>query len=984
MSTASPWHAQLPDEVVTGLGALWGKSDAGGRPNLLVQHLLDTGAVAEQIWDHYLAPAFRARLDEATQGAGRRFLAWLCAAHDLGKATPAFQWQDRNLAERVREAGLTWGYQGDRPNRHWRHERASARIVVDAVTEAGWSRRSSSWVWPLLAGHHGLFPDAGDIRRPTNAEWHGTTSAWRVVQTALVDTVTRFIGYVSLAQVEPAASPPRAVQLSLSGFIIMADWIASDERHFPGVDDLGEVSPERARERAERGWKALGLRPGWRRLPEPTPRVIEDRFHVAPRPSQQAVVETAVRMPAPGLLVVEAPTGEGKTEAALAAAEVLSSRFGADGVFIGMPTQATSDPMLTRVERWASALRPGIQVALLHGKRLFNPEWRRLLDRRETPGPAPDDLDEHGLPDAYGSAPRPHGINEGGLAVEDAAAAVEEWLLGRKRGLLAPVAVGTVDQLLFAATRTKHVALRFAGLAGKVVILDEVHAADIYMGQFLQEALWWLGEARIPVILLSATLSPQQREDLMKAYLGGAVGDTAVKLAEENLDTDGYPRVTAAWPEDGRPATTFQTAQAWRPDRPVGLTVLDDDSRDPSAAISSYLGDAMRDGGCVLVLLNTVGRAQATYAALRDAVPGEVVLVHGRLTAADRAERTERLLKLLGPATPGSPPRPERLVVVATQVAEQSFDIDVDLLVSDLAPVDLLLQRIGRLHRHDRDPVDRPAALAAPTVVVTGLSLQPDALPSIARSALAIYGEADQAGNRTATPDRQTPYRAAAPLLRTAALVEEASHGDAWLLPRDVPALVARAYGSLAITPAGWRDAEERELAAFRALQQQRARRANPYRLAPGGTRTKKTLEGIHGRGAQDPAEEEALRAVVRDGPPSVEIVLVKWVGDRYRSLDDVDLGLTGERIHDLADPAIALGGTVRLPTTFPDLIDAAEQLPPVLPEWRDHPWTRRAHVLVLEHGEAELGRYRIRYDRELGLLVEPAQAHTPAKAGTT
>lgn len=976
MTSWQRWRLGQSRATLHALGVLWGKSDADGTPNLLIQHLLDTFAVAELLWDRFMAPALCQELDESTGGHGRMFFSWLCGLHDLGKATPAFQSQVRELAVQVRAAGLALDGLGPRPNRRWRHERASACILLEATATAGWCHSTRAWVWPLLAGHHGAFPDKGAVKPPKRA-LHGRGPEWAGVQEALVALVTAVSGYESLAAVEPSGTPARAFQLALSGLVIMADWIASDDQHFRGIDNLEAVSIEGARERAERAWAVLGLRRGWGRLASIPDDPVSARFGLEARPVQRAVVEAAASLPVSGIIVVEAPTGEGKTEAALAAAEVLASRFGADGVYVGMPTQATSDPMLHRVGAWANEVSPGIQIALLHGKRRFNPEWRALLKRRDARLQAPAvefSTDEHDLRDDYGV--RPAGIDEG-ASDPDAVAAVEEWLLGPKRGLLSPVAVGTVDQLLFAATRTKHVALRFAGLAGKVVILDEVHAADIYMEQFLHEALWWMGECGVPVVLLSATLAPQQRARLIREYLRGAFGLPGLDVSDLSCP-EGYPAVTSAWPEGHGAAHVVRSVEQRKPSRTFRVEVLEEDA-DPEVGVTRYLREATREGGCVLVLRNTVARAQAAYAALRASIDGEVVLVHGRLTAADRAQRTERLLAQLGPPLGSGAPRPRRLVVVATQVAEQSFDVDVDLLVTDLAPIDLLLQRAGRLHRHDRPMEGRPGELAVPRIVVTGMRCRPERPPEIDQATLAVYGEANRAPSGRGSPDTRTPYRAAAPLLRTAALVEEALRSGGWQLPGDVPGLVARAYGPDLVMPEAWSAIEGREVDAFHGLQERRANVARSFRLAREGSRSGATLAGIHGQASQPGADEELMVAFVRDGPRAVEVLLVERAGERFRTLDGHDLGVHGEGIHDERVRDGVIGASVRLPP-WPSLTEEAARLGPQLPELSQHPWTRRANVLVLDRGEAELAGHQIRYDRELGLCVE----RTPAEAGTT
>ncbi|MET9238410.1 hypothetical protein ABZW58_29130 [Streptomyces cellulosae] len=170
----------------------------------------------------------------------------------------------------------------------------------------------------------------------------------------------------------------------------MGDWIASDSSEFPGLADADQISFGGARSRAEGAWGRLRLRGGWRDLPLPEHPLdpLTGRLGVQPRASQRELVERAAPMPAPGLLVAEAPMGEGKTKAALAAAEILAARFGLDGVFVAMPTQATSDPMCEQVLQWVRTFGPELesQVALLHGRRRFNAWWRTIWDGKPRPG----------------------------------------------------------------------------------------------------------------------------------------------------------------------------------------------------------------------------------------------------------------------------------------------------------------------------------------------------------------------------------------------------------------------------------------------------------------------------------------------------------------------------------------------------------------------------------------------------------------------
>ncbi|MDD9380372.1 CRISPR-associated helicase Cas3' [Streptomyces sp. ZAF1911] len=924
----------LSAEEIDRLGALWGKSSerGGGTMNLLLSHMLDTAAVAEHIWDHYLAPATRDMLDQVSGGCGRRFFAWVCGVHDCGKATPAFQRQAPAEAARLAPVGLQWraGVVTAQTSREWAHDKAGGFLMRTLLkSTGGWVRRSIDWVCPMVSGHHGVLraATASDVTH-AHGDAHGKTAEWKTAQAHIVEVFTLAMGYESLADVQPVQVPARADQLTLLGFVIMADWIASDADHFPGIPDLANVSVAGARRRAAAAWQARRLGGGLRTLQHTAGcDLVKLRFGHDARASQSLAVDLVRTMAAPGLVFLEAPMGEGKTKTALAVAEVMAERFGLSGVFVGMPTQATSDPMFTNVRAWASEVQPGAEdgAVLLHGKRAFNTEWKAMLAGDWTAADARFRSVQEDADDC---------CNRQGPA---------DWFLGPKRGLLAHLTVGTIDQLLYAATRTRHVMLRTAGLAGKVVILDEVHACDVYMSAFLKEALFWLGQARVPVILLSATLPPAQRAELAAAYMAGVDPARTVALPEPG----GYPNVTCVWP--GMPAPQVAHTETWRPDLPVRVRVLPE----PTPPRGSRLTDAqaeqpvldlldqeLTDGGCALIIRNTVKRAQRTYRELAARYGTDTVILHGQLTTAARADRTERLLAQLGPGT--DTPRPGRLILVATQVAEQSFDIDADLIVTDLAPVDLLLQRVGRVHRHEG--TSRPERLTRPTVYVTALQPDPGGqAPRIERGAEFIYG-------------RHL-------LLRTAALVLAAENANGWAVPSQVPELVAAAYDETPIVPAAWQADADQARTDWEQEQNDRRKAAADFLLTRTGEHTAKTLDGLHYASTQATTEEH-LAAVVRDGEMSIEVVLIIRTRTSYTTLSGQPLGTDGTRVHAHLDTLA--GDMMRLPARLTS--DALDNLAP-LPGWAGHPWLRSTRALVLDPNlTGAVGRYTVSYDPETGL----------------
>ncbi|WP_420708547.1 CRISPR-associated helicase Cas3' [Streptomyces sp. ERV7] len=954
----------LSDAAVARVSRLWGKSAArnGGRSHLLLGHLLDTAAVAEVMWERYLSAALRQRLEEVSGGRGRLWFMWICGIHDCGKACPAFQAMDDAEAAPVRAAGLTWGRLPADRRQRWRHDVAGAALLRPRLVAEWGNAESAAWVWPLVAGHHGAFPSVQGLQ-PKHREVQGRGAAWAEAQRAVVDVFTRAVGFADLADARPVEALNRAEQLGLSGLIVMADWIASDSEQFEGLTDAHKISLAGARRRAEAAWRRLGLRGGWYELAVPSGQFapLTERLRVIPRASQRELVGRAWSMPAPGLMVAEAPMGEGKTKAALAAAEVLAARFGLDGVFVAMPTQATSDPMYEQVLEWVRSFDPDLeaQVTLLHGKRRFNPTWRQIWEHQRAGQEGTSGSDEESAfldPfDVYGATEEdaeygmPSWTPGGDSAPQEGRDGPALWFLGNKRGLLTAFAVGTVDHLLHAATRTRHVMLRFAGLVGKVVVVDEVHAADVYMRQFLLEALRWLGQARVPVVLLSATLPPAQRQAFVDAYLSGALSAADVHCLVP--EPAGYPCVTVAYALSGSPVaeSSREAVPAWRASTPTRLGWLPDITGD-GEVIASAVSEELADGGVVLVVVNAVDRAQAIHRALTKAgFEGQVRLLHGRLCAADRAQRTEECLRLLGPEAGEG--RPGRMVVIATQLAEQSFDIDADLLITDLAPVDLLLQRIGRLHRHNG--TRRPTAFAAPRVLVTGVAAGAGGRPRFLAASKAIYGEWA--------------------LLRAAALVSEAAgllgtdaaRGGGWSLPADVPGLVARGYGEASVCPPHWNEGVAWE--AWQAKEQQREKCAEGFLLTRPREWGAPTLEGLHYAGSRA-ASEQDLDAVVRDGKRSVEVVLVRRSPDGYRALDGTWMGVHGE-VDDETAVSRLLGGTVRLPAR---LAEAAEAELAPLPGWAGHPWLRYTRALVLEDGgTALLGKERVGYDDVLGLVVD-------------
>ncbi|KGM13640.1 CRISPR-associated helicase/endonuclease Cas3 [Cellulomonas bogoriensis] len=937
------------------LAVVWAKSWPQGQPPELWlplwQHLDDTADAAGLLWDQWVPPAVRAVVGEALpdgEADGRRLVRWLAGVHDVGKATPAFVVQVDALANRVIRAGLAIGPMVRNDRAALRHEIAGAAIVDRWLAErVGLPRVARRQFTSVVAGHHGSFPLLSTVQDAPDRRHLIGDQAWEAVQAALLDRVAERTGAQERWPEWAAVKLPQPVQMLATGLVVMADWIASGEA-FP-LHPLASVpalppASDHASLRAQMAWRDVDLGDRWRPHPVPTDPLdrFTDRFGWRPRPLQAAATELATTMEAPGLMVIEAPMGVGKTETGFMAAEALAARTGAAGCFVALPTQATSNAMFGRMLAWMSRLPDAAgaerqSVSLVHGKASLNQEYRSLRLGR-THAPVYDDPHAEGVPRLR--------------------ATVHEWMSGRKKAALASFAVGTIDQVLFDALRARHIMLRQLSLAGKVVIIDEVHAADVYMSTFLDRALEWLAATGTSVVLLSATLPASRRRDLSLAYARGraiAEGRTTSVDAEATAVLDGhigYPAIVTSGydrplvhvvPDDGTTAR-------------VAVRRLDDDL----PALIEMLTHQLADGGCAVVIRNTVRRAQETAAALA-AVFGEddVTVAHAQFLSVDRAANDAALLARFGPPD-DAVARPSRHVVVGTQVVEQSLDVDFDLMVTDVAPVDLVLQRIGRLHRHRRGPGEsqRPERVRTAACYITGVDWTGET-PGLDRGAVAVY--------------RRWP------LLMALHVLQPHLDGADLELPTAISPLVQAAYGDLD-TPLQWQEVVESARQDYADEQAERHERAKNFALPPVGPHGR-DLYNLSHTGAGDLDEDSpAGQACVRDGGESLEVVVVQHGRDGVDRVPDwVDGGgepLPLRHVELPWDHARLLAGcTLRLPRalTHPGVI---EQVISDLERnwfegWQRSPFLSGQLALVLDDDRrATLAGHDLHYDTRRGLVL--------------
>ncbi|MFE9906387.1 type I-E CRISPR-associated protein Cse1/CasA [Streptomyces achromogenes] len=941
----------------------WAKHDRktdGWLP--LWRHMLDSGSVAGKLWDEWLPTSVKRLVSEPFPGGGddaARLVRFLSASHDIGKCTPAFACQVEQLAERMRDQGLGMPtakeYGQDRKLAP--HGLAGQLLLQEWMGERfGLGARVAGQFAVVAGGHHGVPPGSPQIHdlqlRPHLLRQPGPSEGvWQRTQYELLDWCARSTGTAELLPTWRDVRLPQPVQVLLTAVVILSDWIASGPELFPYAPEswhpLGAAGERR---RLLAAWESLDLPAPWQpQTPTSAPReLFRQRFPklqgAEPRPVQQEAVRMAQVMDPAGLLIIEAPMGEGKTEAALAAAEILAARSGAGGLLMALPTRATGDAMFDRLLSWLHALPADgsrtRSVVLAHAKAALKQSWSGLLREGSRAIAAVE-------PDGNRQEIRPT-ERDRGPARHPAGLHAHQWLRGRKKQLLASFAVGTVDQVLFAALKSRHLALRHLAVAGKVVVIDEVHAYDAYMNRYLDRTLEWLAAYRVPVVLLSATLPAERRRALAAAYAGD---EGAASVA---ADADAYPLLTAVSP--GQAALIARPAAASDRGTAVVLERMDDDLD----TLADRLDTELADGGCALVVRNTVGRVLEAAEALKDRLgEDQVTVAHSRFLAADRAANDADLLRRFGP----DGERPVRHVVVASQVAEQSLDVSFDVLVTDLAPVDLVLQRMGRLHRH---PSPRPARLCAPRCLITGVDWS--ASPP-----------APVAGTQAVYPGDWT-------LLRALAALTPHLDGVPVRLPHDISALVQSAYGGEPLGPVAWAgntaEAEERH----RALLADKRRRADGFLLGP-VRRPGRPVYGWLEAHAGDADDSPTGRAQVRDGEETLEVLVIQRQADGRLTtvpwLDEgrldgrgglelpVDFPPSRRSAEAVAASALTLPARFSKPWMIDHTIADLEKF--LVPAWqaKECPWLAGELILVLdERCQTRLAGFSLSYSRAEGLRV--------------
>lgn len=901
--------------------ALWGKKAVHDDQEFwlpLVAHLIDTKNVMQWLYNNWISEGTRKILQQNMSSDDvQKLVGFLGFFHDFGKSTPAFQYKqsfprhkdlDEDIEENLNRAGFS-SIQMD----NYRIRKSPHPIAGETLLESFGLNES---IGSIIGGHHGLPPkrDLTYNQLTTYASnlWGRDRDTkiqdeWKSVQNNLFQYGLEVCDYHNIKDI-PEVTLPQAV--ILEGMLIMADWLASSEKLtnysnvslFPLIpleEDFDSLNMKDRYQHAIQNWD---ISDQW--MPEKVASVAEQyrlRFNFVPRPVQKEMSEIISQSSDPGLIIIEAPTGIGKTELALTAAEQLAFKQRKTGLYMGLPTQATTNAMFSRVKNWLDSMakeqaaHPDIK--LLQGKAKFNKSYTNL--------------------------PYAENIYDD----TDGDVVINSWFAGKKSSL-SHFAVGTIDNLLLTALKQKHLFLRHLGFSDKVVIIDELHAYDSYMSSYLEKAIKWLGAYHVPVIALSATLPKEKRNDLLKAYLKGKYGNPKIKASDNWEHNESYPLLSIL---DGN-----------KLEQVSDFSIVNDENKtinvvrfkgNEEEIINKAVAE-IEDGGIAGVVVNTVKRAQDLARLVPENI--EVLLLHSAYLAPEREKIEERLQANIGKGAT----RPKKMIVIGTQVLEQSLDIDFDVLFTDIAPIDLIIQRIGRLHRHK---ISRPTHLAKPTVYITGINSYGD------------YGKGNE-------------------FIYEKYLLMKTDHflTDKINIPKDVSPLVQQVYDP--DVDMDIKDISDSK-AKFEKDLKKSKKKARVFQIGNPNKKGKNNLFGWLSDGQINVNDDNHAAACVRDIKETIEVILLRTTSEGTFLMD-------GRNIEEVNSEEIA-GQTIRLPFAIVNCSKSKDPIDKTIREletnmqslhnkWKEDIWLRGSLALELnENNLTTLNGFNLKYSSKLGLMYE-------------
>ncbi|MFE6129162.1 CRISPR-associated endonuclease Cas3'' [Streptomyces sp. NPDC056437] len=955
---------------------LWGKFGQRfrlGYPVLF--HMLDVAVAAGELWDRYLTSQQRQLIATGFglgNGEARRVVMFWAGCHDLGKVS---RFQE---CEPVGWARVSDDLRADTNGwRLVRHERASMHVMVGILTRFGYACAGNASpavrVAQLIGGHHGWFHQCdvyGAASGPRVAAELGGP-LWQDLRFRYAAQIRHLTGG---SAVPVQVSVPAAVLIA--GLIMVADrlvsqphvWVPRAMAPAFGAAEHYASAWLPASALAEESWVAQVVTDsGLERVDLPEVSFTTAHPHLKrPNRLQGSVMKhltQAVPDKGAGILVVVDRTGAGKTITALEAQRIFNQYCGTRGAAVLQPSAAIADAMYETLEGYVAAHRPErAPVTLVHNHSCLTTAYTE------------DALAQGGqltLDEYFSATPEPEGRPRNKVTVPD------PWLRGLDRALLAQFTVATLDQMLMGVLPTRYSALRMLGMSGRTVVIDEAHSYTPYTQRLMERFLQWLGALGCPVVVLSATLPAAVGAELVRAYLSGA-GHSPRELAVRDF-TVPYPGWLFAAARDASCSLVADEPRRLHIQQHrstvsvdvhrVAYRRLGDTPRTVEAGerlerIAREVAPVGEGGGCAAVVCATVADAQDAYRHLRHVLgPAgvrageELVLLHARFPGRRRESLTRWVRDVLGPRGD----RPDRLIVVTTSLLDMSLDIDLDLLVSDLASMNRLLQRMGRLWRFEAAWLEQPHRRHA------GQDWRPRWVRERGQR-LTVLDPSDD--GVTQIPDAWLSSDPKWWLHQTAAALHSPEL-RVMTIPDDVPQLVERIHGTSHALEA---EAEFDALAALCAAHVAEVE----YEAHLGDTQAVPPPFRVHSLADLHRRPTTAGQAPTRAGErPRLLLPCYRQPGGRLALDAEGALPLpSGSRLKP-AEIRLLLESVVSVPQ---DWVTGrpGQDTPPVPEAWAMHPLLADLTLLVcdpLRLQPASFGPHQLHMDDELG-LIHRKQAH--------
>ncbi|AEH61401.1 CRISPR-associated helicase Cas3 [Methanosalsum zhilinae DSM 4017] len=671
----------------------WGKfrtgSDEEFNYHLLAYHCLDVAATANSLLhnDKIFLEKFKNYLPIEDDDL-ICLITFYIAIHDIGKFSKNFQSLQPHLMKKLRGYSSEKSYEirHDSLGYHlwnslWNDLWKMNILSLDKTIydEFDWNELILPWL-RATTGHHGYPPIYINNGVQINYD-ELFSSDDKEMAVSYIESISQLIlknGFSSLTSnsgdvdiFEDLERYFKKTSWLLSGLAVVSDWIGSSESYFnynSSIMNLEKYWTEIALPASKKALKDSGICPSQVSHESGINHLFG--YIKKPTPMQNFVSEMELGN-GPQLFIIEDTTGSGKTEAAISLSHRLMIREGLHGLFFGLPTMATSNAMYERLyESYSKIYEPisNPSLVLAHGQSHLSKIFRNTIGPNKTEN------------DFYGE----NNTKESTISAQCSA-----WIAdNRKKSLLADVGVGTIDQAIMSVLPSKHQSLRLLGLSRNVLIVDEVHAYDPYMHELLCNLLTFHASLGGSVILLSATLPLKQKNDLVRSFSTGAGYEF------ESVSKIEYPLVTHISSSGSEEQPVDYLSQN---ERVVSCEFFHDKTH-----VRKSIIDASNNGFCCCWIRNTVDDAIDAYNSIANCIGHEnVILFHARFTMGDRLKIEESVLETFGKNS-GNKQRAGK-ILISTQVVEQSLDLDFDYMVTDLAPIDLIIQRAGRLHRHKRD-----------------------------------------------------------------------------------------------------------------------------------------------------------------------------------------------------------------------------------------------------------------------------------------